>query len=139
MAAMRLDHVNIRSARLADSVDFYGALLGLPMRPPPMAADMRDGAYACDATGHPVVHLVATQSIVASDGAVRGAAQRGMIDHFALRCTGDPDAYAARLAAAGETFERMDVPPIGLHLIFVRDPNGVMVELGFPLDENAAT
>ena len=68
-------------------------------------------------------------------GAVRGAAQRGMIDHFALRCSGDPDAYAARLSSAGEPFDRMEVAQIGMHLIFVRDPNGVMVELGFPLTD----
>ena len=56
-----------------------------------------------------------------------------MIDHFALRCEGPPDDYAARLDAADLGYERADVPAIGLHLMFVRDPNGIMIELGFPL------
>ena len=65
---------------------------------------------------------------------VRGSAQRGMIDHLALRAA-DPESYAARLAAAGLAFDRMDVPEIDRHLIFVRDPNGILVELGFPLGD----
>ncbi|MBA2933718.1 glyoxalase [Sphingomonas sp. CGMCC 1.13654] len=133
MTALQLDHVNIRTARLADCVHFYGSVLGLRVQPPPMADDTSNGAYVCDATGHPVVHLVGTDIVVDGNGTVRGAAQRGMIDHFALRCSGDPAPYAERLVAAGETFDRMDVTQIGMHLIFVRDPNGVMVELGFPL------
>jgi catechol 2,3-dioxygenase-like lactoylglutathione lyase family enzyme len=133
MTAMRLDHVNIRTARLPDCIRFYGAVLDLQVQPPPMADDMSKSAYACDDSGHPIVHLVGTDIVVEGDGAVRGAAQRGMIDHFALRFAGDPEKYAERLSAAGEAFDRMDVPQIGMHLIFVRDPNGVMVELGFPL------
>jgi hypothetical protein len=31
-------------------------------------------------------------------------------------------------------FAIRDVPAIGMRLIFVRDPNEVMVELGFPFD-----
>jgi len=128
----RLDHVNIRTAKLAESIDFYGRVLGLRMTPPPMMADLSQGAYACDDEGHPVVHLVGTDRQVEGSEPVRGAAQRGMIDHFALRCE-DRERYAARLAEAGLAFDRMDVQAIGMHLIFVRDPNGIMVELGFPL------
>lgn len=139
MTAVRLDHVNIRTARLPDCIRFYGAVLGFRMQPPPMADDMSKGAYVCDTAGHPFVHLVGTDVVVEGQGAVRGAAQRGMIDHFALRCSGDPDEYAEHLSVAGEAFDRIDVPQIGTHLIFVRDPNGVMVELGFPLiDERGA-
>lgn len=134
MSVSRLDHVNIRTARLAESIAFYGEVLGLEMVPPPMTTDMTRGAYACDDDGYPVVHLVGTDRLVEGGGAVRGAAQAGMIDHFALRCAG-PETYVARLEASGLAFEQSDVPQIGMHLIFVRDPNGVLVELGFPLAE----
>ncbi len=133
MSALQLDHVNIRTARLPECIAFYGEVLGLRMMPPPMCTDMTRGAYACDDAGYPIVHLVGTETVVDGTGPVRGAAQRGMIDHFALRCT-DPEHYAARLAAHGVAFDRMEVPQIGMQLIFVRDPNDVMVELGFPLD-----
>ncbi len=132
MTALALDHINIRTARLAESIEFYGSLLGLSMQPPPTCTDLKRGAYGCDAAGNPILHLVGTDRVADGAEPVRGAAQRGMIDHLALRAS-DPDSYAERLAAAGLTFDRMDVPEIGRHLIFVRDPNGILVELGFPL------
>ncbi len=134
MTAFRLDHVNIRTARLAESVAFYRDALGLKVVPPPMGGDLSKGAYACDGSGHRVVHLVGTERRVEGGEPVRGAAQRGMIDHFALGCEGDPAALRARLEAYGQDFEEMTVPQISRHLFFVRDPNGVMVELGFPFD-----
>lgn len=134
MTTPMLDHINIRTAKLAESIDFYGGAIGLRMAPPPTLSDMDRGAYGHDAAGHPVLHLVATDHYVDGSGPVRGAAQPGMIDHFALSAA-DPEAYATRLSEAGLSFERMDVPMIGRHLIFVRDPNGIMVELGFPLAE----
>jgi len=130
---MQLDHVNIRTARLGACVDFYGNMLGLTMTPPPMATDMTKGAYGRDHSGAAIVHLVATDWVVESADPVRGAAQRGMIDHFALRCVDQP-AFIARLAAHDCQFSRLDVADIGLSLIFVRDPNGVLIELAFPLE-----
>lgn len=132
MTAPMLDHINIRTAKLVESIDFYGRVLGLRMRPPPMTSDLQLGAYGCDEAGNPIVHLIATERLVKGSEPVRGVAQRGMIDHFALRCV-DPESYVARLSEAGLAFDRMDVPAIAMHLIFVRDPNGIMVELGFPL------
>jgi catechol 2,3-dioxygenase-like lactoylglutathione lyase family enzyme len=83
-----------------------------------------------------VVHLVAATRSIDHGGPVRGAAQRGMIDHFALRCE-DQAGQIARLEQAGLAFERADVPAIGMHLVFVRDPDGILVELGFPLPATA--
>ncbi len=48
MPIMQLDHVNIRTNRLAACVEFYGNVLGLTMTPPPMAPDMALGAYGRD-------------------------------------------------------------------------------------------
>jgi catechol 2,3-dioxygenase-like lactoylglutathione lyase family enzyme len=133
MAALQLDHVNVRTAHLAECIDFYGNVLGMTIKPPPMASDLSKGAYACDDQGVAVIHLVAADRIIDGAGPVRGAAQPGMIDHFALRCS-DPAPFVERLTARGYDFEQRDVPAIGMRLIFVRDPNAVLVELGFPLD-----
>ncbi len=129
---MRLDHVNIRTVRLADSIAFYGDVLGFAVVPPPMTTDMTKGAYVQDDEGHPVVHLVASDAVPDAPGPVRGKAMRGMVDHFALRCE-DAEAYEARLEQSGLEYSSMDVPQIASRLIFVRDPNEVMVELSFPL------
>lgn len=133
MTVRKLDHVNIRTARLQECIEFYGAALGMTVQPPATASDLLKGAYCLDGDGLPVVHLVATDRVVDGADPVRGAAQRGMIDHFALACSGDAQIYSQRLRALHIDFEEMDVPAIGMHLIFVRDPNGVLVELGFPL------
>lgn len=137
MTALRLDHINIRTARITESIAFYGEGLGLDIRPVPGRTDMSAGAYAYDSSGIPVVHLVGTNHVADSTTPVRGAAQFGMIDHFALRCE-TPQPYADRLTRLGHEFTRSDVPLIDMHLIFVRDPNGVLVELSFPLDNRCA-
>lgn len=135
MPSLHLDHVNIRTAHLDQCIYFYGHLLGMTMRPPPMCTDLTGGAYACDESGHPIVHLIGTDNFLPGNGPVRGAARLGMIDHFALRCT-DPQTYIARLTEAEWPFERLEMPQIGRSLIFVREPNAVLVELSFPLDDH---
>jgi catechol 2,3-dioxygenase-like lactoylglutathione lyase family enzyme len=124
--------VNICTTRLQDCIKFYGETLGLTIKHPPMSSDFSMGAYAYDEQDIPVIHLVAADREADSVEPIRGAAQRGMIDHFALRCD-DPDALIERLTAHGHEFSRMDVPIISRNLIFVRDPNGVMVELSSPM------
>jgi len=130
---MQLDHINIRTARLDESIAFYRDVLGLRMVPPPMCTDMHAAAWGRNGADQAVIHLVAADREIAGGGAVRGAAQRGMIDHFALRCA-DRAAHIARLQDSGLPFDQADVPAIGMHLIFVRDPNGILVELAFALD-----
>lgn len=132
MAVLHLDHVNIRSACLPESIVFYRDLLGMDVRPPPMTDDMTRGAYVHDASGRAIVHLVATDKFVDGAEPVRGAAQRGMIDHFALHCSGHAD-FIARLSERGAEFSQQEVAVLSMTLIFIRDPNGVLIELNFPL------
>src|ERR1700760_2130973 len=122
MTALRLDHVNIRTKRIAESVAFYGEGLGLAIRAAPGSTDLSVAAYAYDENDIPIVHIVAADREAESATPVRGAAQFGMIDHFALRCD-TPEPYADRLTRLGYDFTRRDVAMIGMHLIFVRDPN----------------
>src|SRR5690606_21738674 len=128
MSVRRLDHINIRTARLAQSIAFYRDGIGMAVKPPPPYSDLSRGASCDGCDGVAVVPLVRTGRGVPGADPVRGAAQRSMIDHFALRCEGSPEEYRARLDALGLDYQAMDVPMIGRHLIFVRDPNGVMVE-----------
>jgi catechol 2,3-dioxygenase-like lactoylglutathione lyase family enzyme len=134
MTKCRLDHVNIRTACLPESIAFYRDALGLTLVPPPMQTDMSRGAYAQDDEGMPIVHLVAADAVADAPGPMRGKAMRGMVDHFALR-RDDHDACEARLTQCGLSFDKMTVPEIASRLIFLRDPNEVMVELSFPIDE----
>ena len=58
----------------------------------------------------------------------------GAVDHVAFFATGLAE-MLARLQAAGVPCRERAVPGLGLHQVFVDDPNGVVVELNFPADE----
>ncbi|MDB6062645.1 MAG: hypothetical protein JWM78_2748 [Verrucomicrobiaceae bacterium] len=131
MSVLQLDHINIRTAHLAESIVFYRDVLGMTVKPPPMTTDLTRGAYVHDAGDRAIVHLVRTENLVIGPEPVRGAAQRGMIDHFALRCSGRED-YIARLTDSGVEYSAQHVPELQMQLIFVRDPNGILIELNFP-------
>jgi catechol 2,3-dioxygenase-like lactoylglutathione lyase family enzyme len=132
MKVQHLDHINIRTDRLSESLHFYGTLLGMTAKPPPTMTDYSKGAYFCDDDGRAIVHLIGAEQRAESVSPVRGAAQRGMIDHFSLRVSGRPETLKQRLEAQALEYEELDADVIRTLLIFVRDPNGIMVELGFP-------
>jgi hypothetical protein len=44
----------------------------------------------------------------------------------------------ARLQSAGVAWRERTVPGVGLHQVFLDDPNGVMVELNYPVAEKQA-
>jgi catechol 2,3-dioxygenase-like lactoylglutathione lyase family enzyme len=69
------------------------------------------------------VHLVEVAGATSGDV--------GALDHFAFHA-GDFDGLTGRLSAHGHAFESRVVPGSGRRQVFVRDPNGVRVELNFP-------
>ncbi|HZZ90898.1 MAG TPA: VOC family protein, partial [Caulobacteraceae bacterium] len=50
--------------------------------------------------------------------------------HFALRID-DFDAAIARLDAAGVKYRAIDIPDTPIRQVFLRDPNGVNIELNY--------
>ena len=57
----------------------------------------------------------------------------GAIDHLAFMAE-DLDSMRARLKAEGIASREREVPLLGMRQIFLEDPNGVTIELNFPLD-----
>jgi len=64
--------------------------------------------------------------------AVRGS---GVVDHVAFQGTGLPQ-MRERLAALGIATCERTVPGLGLHQLFLEDPDGVVVELNYPAAED---
>jgi hypothetical protein len=60
----------------------------------------------------------------------RSNAHSGRLDHIAFRCS-DPDSLKARLRANDIAYQETAIPNFGLLQIFVRDPNGLQLELNF--------
>lgn len=123
----RLGHVNIRTVKLADTVAFYETVLGLRRGIAATMDDQAVNAWLYDPDGRPCVHLNAPRSgepVKPGDGSC--------LDHVAFDCEDEP-AVRARLEHAGIPFVRKEYPGAKLVQLNVRDPNGVKVELTFPM------
>lgn len=117
-----LDHFNIRTRKLGETVRFYEDVLGLEKGARPNFAFPGAWMYS---EGKPVVHLV---DISGTDEAQKP--DSGVVHHVAFVSSGF-DGMAQRLKSRGMTYEARQVPGGDLWQIFVRDPNGVMIELNY--------
>jgi catechol 2,3-dioxygenase-like lactoylglutathione lyase family enzyme len=120
MTIRGIDHINIGTDRLEETRAFFRDALGLKdgWRPP---FDV-GGAwlYIGDA---PVVHLVDLPK-------GKLPCDQAALDHFAFAID-DWDGATQRLDAAGVKYRAMDVPGAPIKQIFLRDPNGVNIELNY--------
>ena len=121
MPVATLDHYSLECGDLEATRAFYCDVLGLSegFRP---GFDFPGHWLYCG--GAPVVHLMKHA------GRQRPVSETGRLDHIAFNAT-DPEGVVARLEARGIAFRRNRVPDIDLTQIFVRDPDGLQVELNF--------
>jgi catechol 2,3-dioxygenase-like lactoylglutathione lyase family enzyme len=117
-----LDHFNIRTRKLAETVRFYEDVLGLEKGARPNFAFPGAWMYS---EGRAVVHLV---DISATDEAQKP--DSGVVHHVAFVSSGF-DGMAKRLKSKGMKYDARQVPGGELWQIFVNDPNGVMIELNY--------
>jgi catechol 2,3-dioxygenase-like lactoylglutathione lyase family enzyme len=117
-----LDHFNIRTRKLAETVRFYEDVLGLEKGARPNFAFPGAWMYS---EGKPVVHLV---DISMTDEPQKP--DSGVVHHVAF-ASRDFGGMKDRLQAKGMPFEARQVPGGDLWQIFVYDPNGVMIELNY--------
>lgn len=132
MAVLGLDHVNVITADLDATIDFYGQLLDLKRGESPGTAMGFQGAWLIDNAGQAVIHLQAFNPERHAAGR-SGATDTGWIDHVALACEGF-EATKARCAELGLPFQVNDRQFGNLRQIFVLDPNNVKLELNFAGD-----
>lgn len=119
MAISGFDHYNVTTGDLDRSRRFYSEVLGLREgeRPP----FSRPGVWMYVGE-QPIVHI--------STGRVAGTRRSDALDHVAFRAT-DIAGTRATLRARGVYFEEYAVPDRELHQLFLRDPDGVEIELQF--------
>lgn len=132
MALNNLEHFLVRANNLDDTRAFYENVLGLRVGERPNFPFAGDWLYL---GGVPCVHLVQEgfeEGLATFMGREEGETQphdnTGAIDHIAFNAT-DLDGMRKRFADFGlETHEQ----GIGnLRQIFIKDPNGVRIELNF--------
>ena len=125
-----LDHFNIRTRKLADTVRFYEDILGLEKGDRPNFAFPGAWMYS---EGKAVVHLVDI-SLTAS--------RRSRIPASSIMSLLSAAGFAGmkqRLQSKGMAFDARQVPGGDLWQIFVNDPNGVMIELNYEAAKEQGT
>ena len=133
MAVQALNHANIQTVAIEASIAFYRDVLGMTVDAAPGMASLAEGAWLYSAEGRPAIHLNAVTSPTDFLGEARPPQDltgAGRIHHIAFDC-GDYDGVDRRIADAGLTVQRNDVEALGLRQLFVRDPNGILIELNF--------
>ena len=122
MSVVTLDHFNIRTSKLAETVRFYEEILGLTKGARPDFAFPGAWLYS---EGKPVVHLVDI-----SPTSEPQKPDSGVVHHIAF-ASRDFSGMKQRLESKGFAFRTREVPGGALWQIFVSDPNGVMIELNY--------
>jgi catechol 2,3-dioxygenase-like lactoylglutathione lyase family enzyme len=111
-----LDHANIYTARLEETLGFFVDILGLKNGPRPNAPFNGAWLYSGD---KPIVHVVEH---------AEPRLHKGALDHFSLAVS-DLEPMLRRLDEHGVTYRVMDIPGGFGRQAFLTDPNGVTVEL----------
>ena len=127
MALEALDHYTIQCTDMTATRDFYRDVLGLVdgFRP-----DLGFPGFWLYAGDRAVVHLLGHANALPENRGTKPGPDTNSLDHIAFRGS-DPGATIARLKKHGIAFRENLIADIRLHQVFVRDPNGVMVEMNF--------
>lgn len=126
MALIDLDHVNIRTTRLADMTDFYQSVLGLENGERPPFRGFGGAWLYCGTRA--AVHLVE----VTEDP----EAPKPRIEHFAFRAEG-LTGFLDALKDRGVAYRISIVPGLELRQVNIHDPDGNHIEIAFGGAEQA--
>ena len=141
MGVRRIEHYNIRTTKFAETVRFYDDALAMKAQRSPAAPANSPATWIYDESGVAAIHLTPVDPADPEGSYARMAAYRGAdpdaafhgsgaIDHIAFECEGY-DEIKARLQAMEVAFVENAFPKINLRQIFLKDPNGVTLELNF--------
>jgi len=125
MHVNRIDHINLRTPLLEETLVFYERLLDLK-RGRAAGMDQARNAWLYDPAGAPIVHVNMPDD---GEQLLQGN-DSGRIHHVALDCVGH-DETMAKITDMGLDYSTNFIEEIGLRQIFVLDPNGVRLELNF--------
>lgn len=143
---LALNHFSIRTTDMEATRVFYEAALGVTVGPrPPFPFPgmwLYNGSH--DQVANALVHVIGIDlndpeglKQYLGDRDLSSLKGSGAVDHIALFDTG-LEAKLAHLAKLGMAVRERTVPAIGLHQLFLDDPNGVVIELNYPAQEKTA-
>jgi catechol 2,3-dioxygenase-like lactoylglutathione lyase family enzyme len=127
-----LNHYFVRANDLEKTKDFYVDVLGFQVMERPR---FPFHGYWLGVNGVAQVHM-GPHDVVNAElyylGSPRNAAtdHAGVVDHIAFLAT-DPDAFKRRFREKNLAFRPRYQPEAQLYQLFVKDPNGLTIELNF--------
>jgi catechol 2,3-dioxygenase-like lactoylglutathione lyase family enzyme len=132
MPVTELNHFLIRSNNLERTRDFYCKVLGFEVMPRP---DFPFPGYWLGINGKIQVHMAQAgvpNSKLYYLGSPKNAAtgNSGVIDHIAFLAT-EPDKFVRHLNELKVTFRPRNFPESQLYQLFIKDPDGLTIELNF--------
>ena len=135
MPLRTLDHCSIRTAKLEETRDFYIDMLGMDDGDRPNFPFPGNWLYV---DGRTVIHLVGIDTddpsglveYLGGDIDPEVLDGSGSFDHIAFRAT-DAPLLIDRLKKNNVAYRERQVPDMNLYQIFVKDPNGITVELNY--------
>ncbi len=120
----KLDHVNLRTHRLAEMVEWYGRVLGMPSGTRPNFPFPGAWLYS---DGVPTVHLNSCDRVAEQSDDLT-------LEHFALQAKGLKE-FIAQLERDGERFGVAAVPGAPIVQVNVWDPDGNHIHIDFAAAE----
>jgi len=132
MPVTELNHYLIRANNLERTKNFYCEVLGFEVMPRP---DFPFPGYWLGVNGKIQVHMAQAgvpNSRLYYLGSPRNAATNnsGVIDHVAFLAT-DPERFIERLRELGVAARPRSLPESQLYQLFIKDPDGLTIELNF--------
>ncbi len=132
MAITELNHYFVRANDLEASRAFYCDVLGFEEMPRP---DFPFPGYWLGTNGSVQVHMGPHEienSELYYPGTSPGSAtdNSGVVDHIAFLAT-DPEQFNARFEELGVEARKRYLADFDLYQMFVKDPNGLTIELNF--------
>jgi catechol 2,3-dioxygenase-like lactoylglutathione lyase family enzyme len=119
MGIARLDHVNITTDKLDETIAFFENVMGLSSGYRPDFDFPGCWLYSGE---QDLVHLVVRE------GAGKG--QDAPLDHFAFQIT-DYEEFQSRLDKHNIKYAAVEAPDGSRRQMFLKDPNGVLIEVSF--------
>lgn len=132
MSVRGLNHVNIRTRDVVGTVAFFRDALMMRGLLRPGADERPCSGRVLDDWGNEILHIGSVDGAYPGDdgSSTRPAEGSGVVDHIAFDCT-DYDDMRHRLVAMDLVIIENAIPGARLRQLFVRDPNGIKIELNF--------
>ena len=134
MPLTTLNHIQIRTPKLDETREFFVAVLGLVDGFRPNFPERGHWLYG-EGSDVPFVHLT-EDPCEGEPRTVKGATGTGL-DHMAMFGT-DVDGMIDRLESAGLEYDKVVARGGSMVQLYVHEPNGLKIELGFFPDREKA-